>query len=46
MTSLGSTLMEKNVMEAGCVMSFYRQSVCTREKEEQKFVKIFLGVFL
>lgn len=32
MTSLGLTLMENNVMEAGCIMNSYRQAICTLEK--------------
>lgn len=44
MTSLGLTLMENNVMEAGRVMSSsYRHSICTLEKAGKK---IFLCIFL
>lgn len=42
MKSLGSTLMEKNVMEAGCVMSSYRHSICTLERaEKRKYSNVF-----
>lgn len=43
MTSLGLTLMENNVMEAGCVMSSYRHSICTLAKTGKK---TFLCIFL
>lgn len=36
MTSLGVTLLENNVMEAGCVMSSYRHSIWTLEKAGEK----------
>lgn len=41
MKSLGLTLMENNVMEAGCVMSSYRHSICTLEKAGKKHSYVF-----
>lgn len=42
MISLGLTLMENNVMEAGCVMSSsYRHSICTLEKAGKKYSNVF-----
>lgn len=43
MTSLDLTLMENNVMEAGCIMSSQRQCICTLEKAGKK---IFQCIFL